>query len=320
MLDCKNITLNLFPEKYINSLCMIFLRDYAMKSIREQVLDNKTLGLCLKWALLARNKVIQIFNPGIMQDDVYLLSFPKCGRTGLVLLLGKIMVEHFKLWVPNVMYLRGMRFYNKKIPRIKVSHDDDPHLKHVKNIEQNKNGYKGKKVIFLVRDPRDTIVSLYFQHTKRVFDKRGKPLYKGKSISKFIREKRGSFDSILEFYNVWYKNRRIPKGFLLVRYEDIFHGNKVKELKKILNFMGLNSIRESTIKKVVNEYTFEKMKKLEKENRFMEGRLKPGDKTDAESFKMRKGKVGGHKEHLSRADVKYLTSKIKKELPSYFGY
>ncbi|NEO10385.1 sulfotransferase domain-containing protein, partial [Moorena sp. SIO3I8] len=35
-------------------------------------------------------------------------------------------------------------------------------------LVQSKANYKNAKVILLVRDPRDVVVSIYFEHTKRV--------------------------------------------------------------------------------------------------------------------------------------------------------
>jgi len=47
------------------------------------------------------------------------------------------------------------------------SHDDNPHWKPFATINADKTIYKGKKVVFLIRDPRDVLVSCFFQYTLR---------------------------------------------------------------------------------------------------------------------------------------------------------
>ena len=66
----------------------------------------------------------------------------------------------------------------------------------------------------MVRDPRDVLVSSYFQKKKR----RNK--YNGELFD-YVHEEVGSLESLLRFYNIWARNRHIPKDFLLVRYEDM---------------------------------------------------------------------------------------------------
>jgi len=56
---------------------------------------------------------------------------------------------------------------------------------------------------------------------------------------------------------------------------------------------------------------FENLKRLEARNTFETGVLKPADSADPESFKVRKGKVGGHTEYLSAADVAYIDRVIE---------
>ena len=93
--------------------------------------------------------------------DLYIISFPKCGRTWLRLIIGKYIQECYGLKdVPKseILELTPLSRYKRKIPTIRVTHDDDPHKKIPKDIETNKKKYRRKKIIFMVRDPRDVIV------------------------------------------------------------------------------------------------------------------------------------------------------------------
>ena len=103
----------------------------------------------------------------ISDRDIFLISFPKSGRTWLRLLLGKTLASHFGIENINLLLLDELAAACPKIPKIHVTHDDNPHWKRVDELSSHKIEYEGKKVIFLVRDPRDIIVSNYFEKTNR---------------------------------------------------------------------------------------------------------------------------------------------------------
>ena len=58
------------------------------------------------------------------------------------------------------------------------------------------------------------------------------------SISEFVRDETFGFNRIIQFYNIWYNQRKISKDFL-VKYEDL-KNNGENELKKIFNFLEIN--------------------------------------------------------------------------------
>jgi hypothetical protein len=64
---------------------------------------------------------------------------------------------------------------------------------------------------------------------------------------------------------------------------------------------------------------FENMQKLEAAGAFDSNILHPGDVRDPESFKVRRGKVGGYREYLSLEDQKYAADALMK-LDPRFGY
>jgi hypothetical protein len=64
---------------------------------------------------------------------------------------------------------------------------------------------------------------------------------------------------------------------------------------------------------------FENMQKLEAAGAFDSKILRPGDVRDPESFKVRRGKVGGYREYLSAEDQAYAADALTK-LDSRFGY
>ena len=62
------------------------------------------------------------------------------------------------------------------------------------------------------------------------------------------------------------------------------------------------------------------MRKMEMSGDVSSGRLKPRDPNDKESFKTRKGIVGGYIEYLEPAQIESLERRISERLDPYFRY
>jgi hypothetical protein len=165
-------------------------------------------------------------------------------------------------------------------------------------LPKDRRKCKKKKVIFLVRDIRDVLVSHYFQATKRVGSFNW-------SMSDFISHDKYGAMKIITFYNIWYENMCKPKDFLLVRYECI-HNWAEEILSSVLSFLGLDYIEEDIIKTSVEFAHFNNLKNLEKEDYFQSDKIGPADTQDNESYKVRKGVIGGYKSYLSKADIDHI--------------
>ena len=248
------------------------------------------------------------------RNDVYVISFPKCGRTWLRILISKALIEHYNLDVSKELYLNPHKLclLNSSIPRIDFCHDDTPHWKLPEELSTDKSMYKKHKVIFLVRDPRDVIISFYFQ-------KRERRNNYNDDINRFIYERNGGVETIVKYYNIWFKQREVPEDFLLLKYEDLVN-NTQEELKKVLQFIGLVKIDDNAIKKAVEFSSFNNMRKLEEEDFFSDERLRARSKGDEGSFKTRKGKIGGYKDYLNEEEIKWINNMITSELDSNIGY
>jgi hypothetical protein len=138
-------------------------------------------------------------------------------------------------------------------------------------------------------------------------------------ISEFIRDKYFGIAKIVSFLNIWYKNRSVPKDFITVRYEDIME-NQVGEFLKIAQFMDF-PIDLKAAKETKEFSAFENMKSLEKNGKLsVDGRFGPFNQSDNDSYKARKGKIGGFVDYLNSEDVQFLTDYIDTNLNPYFGY
>jgi hypothetical protein len=242
--------------------------------------------------------------------EVYVLSYPKCGRTWLRLLLGKTLVEELALGDVDPMELSDLHRFSPLVPRIRVTHDDNPQLKRADEIERDKRRYAGKTVVLLIRDPRDVVISYYFQASRRRERFDGTP-------GQFLRHPVGSLDTIVAYYNAWADGRAAPARFLLVRYEDL-HRDAGGELERVLTCLGHRPQR-GAVERAVEFASFDSMRALERRNAFRSTRLRPADSADPESFKTRKGKVGGHRDYLSAEDLDYLERRIAARLSPFYG-
>ena len=257
--------------------------------------------------------------------DVYLISYPKCGRTWLRLMLGSIITRHYSLpQTEENLFIQSRKRIHPDVPSIAIIHEDSPMIKRPDELQTDKSFYKNKKVIFLSRDPRDVLISSYFEVVKRqrLFAENPHetpPEHFSGTLSEFIHKKTGGFDTILAYYAIWERNRHVPENFLLARYEDL-KSETAGQLRIVLDFLGLFEISQDEIEEAVAFATFENMQKMESEGRFQSEMLKPGDKKDLDSYKTRKGVSGGYIQYLSAGEITILNQKMKKQLPDFFGY
>ena len=241
------------------------------------------------------------------QTRIYVLSYPKCGRTWLRLMIGKALDEHYQLAVANPMELGRMHTLHRDIPRIRVTHE---HAHRAETIEAGKQRFRDKTVVFLVRDPRDVVVSMYFEASRR------STLFAGE-IGAFVRQRVGGLDAIIDYYNVWADSAHVPRRFTVVRYEDL-HRTPAAVLATVLETMDL-AVSPGAIDAAIRFANFDNMRKLEAANAFQSERLRPANAGDAESFKTRKGKIGGYREYLSAADLDHVNARIAARLSPYYA-
>jgi hypothetical protein len=235
---------------------------------------------------------------------VRVVSYPKSGRTWLRTLVGKALCDNFGL---DEGLILG-KFNGDEapgLPALSYTHDGCGYSKHrhFTEIGTDKSEYKKKKVILLVRDPRDVLVSFYLHLSRR------SDLYRG-SLSEFVRDDHYGIRKIIAFYNAWHANLDVPRETLVLRYEQM-HADPEGNLRATLAFIGTRDIPDATIKKAVEFASFGNMKKLEGTQYFSNKKLRPGNAADAESWKVRRGVVGGYTEYLNAEDRRYVEDALR---------
>ncbi|PRY67378.1 sulfotransferase domain-containing protein [Halomonas ventosae] len=240
------------------------------------------------------------------QNSNVLVSYPKSGRTWLRALVGKYFSLKYQV-DEDALFSSKKTAARYKMPRITHDGASMKAGKHYSEIAEVRNGYAGQRVIFLSRDVKDTLVSAYFQAIKRI------AVFDG-SISEFVRSEYFGAHKIMTFLDAWSKSKQIPDDFLWVSYEGL-QENAEDVLEEVLKFLGEETPNRSIVEKAVAHCSFSNMKTLEKNSAFTSSALKAGNLADDESYKVRKGQVGGYREYLNEEDITYVD-----EIIEYYGF
>ena len=231
--------------------------------------------------------------------DTYILSYPKTGRTWLRALVGKALVDHYDLPPDRVLETDALTAM-AGLPRAGFYHDGAAMIDALswRELDARKSSYRGKRVLLLGRDVRDTLVSAYFQATRRV------DMFDG-PIAAFVRDERYGVEKVLAFYRQWDAARGVPDAFAFLRYEAM-HEAPAASLRTALDFLGAHEVPDRVVADAVEFSRFENLRRAEAEDRFGSHMLRTPSNADPESFKVRKGKVGGFRDYLSPDDIAYI--------------
>jgi len=251
----------------------------------------------------------------IAAADTLVISYPKCGRTWLRLLLSRVFSEHYNLAVsgPDTLELEKFPLMNEAIPRVQFSHDDNPHWILCEQISVGKDAYCNKNIVFLVRDPRDVVVSYYFQYTKRGDRILANDRDFTGSIDDFAFHDIGGIPSVVKFYNAWCEAAPRSANVLFIRYEDL-HSHPASVLQSVLRHLGQRGVRDDCLASAVKFCEFDKMREYELTNKFQNRRLFSDKNADPEGFKTRRGKVGGYRQYLSDKTLSKINAYIQENL------
>jgi hypothetical protein len=254
--------------------------------------------------------------------DIYLVGYPKTGNTWMYVMLSRFLVNHYALQEEKITEVllshlrrRALAKIPSKIPIIHPTHNMACYnTEHWDEMKMNMSPFKKKKVLLLIREPKDTLVSLYFHNRFRS----SPPLFQG-SLYDMVLDPIYGIQKYLRFYKTWYTHLEELNKLFLVKYEELLN-EPFKTLYDIALFMGLNEVEETKVQEAVSFASFKNMKKMEAGNFLNIDTLAPPKSGGNEGFKVRQGKVGGYKEYLSPETIRYIDNVTVKELPEYYGY
>jgi hypothetical protein len=182
-------------------------------------------------------------NVTILEGDTFLVTYPKSGTTWLRFLVGQAIVKQ---------PLPGFNSLAKIIPVIHGMSDSQlMKVKPPRLIQSHGISSKYPQVVYLVRDPRDVAISMYFWQKKvGMLEKLGiNPSLRAYLEDCFPENKQG-FIGWNEHVDFWMNRAKVMEEHLLtLRYEDI-KINPSRELRRVVDFIGLD-VDDSTISNAV---------------------------------------------------------------------
>ena len=231
----------------------------------------------------------------VYPDDTFLVSFPRSGNTWTRFLVCNLVnpdspVDFARLEsrIPEIYDTtdRDLRAFTR--PRIIKSHECfDPRY---------------RKIIYIVRDPRDVVISYYeFQLKRRVIsDECRLADFVPRFMDAEIEPKTGSWrDHVVS----WLATRNGSPNFLLLRYEDML-ANTQQESTKIALFLGVDAGADRVARAVALS-SADRMRKLEKQQ---SGQWKETKKTRQDKPFVRKAASGGWRSILPPRSIAEIES------------
>lgn len=249
--------------------------------------------------------------------DILVFSVGKSGRTWLRVLLNK----YFSLKYDIPFAIDDLRKSSELVPGIVYDHELWLHHSEATFWERLRGKMLipdrvvfGKKLLVLYRDPRDTVVSLYFQMTRRSVKNRC-----DSSIGSFIRDRRYGIGSVVKTLNLWRKRFGNHPRCLWLSYEAL-RADTLAELTRLLEFVEApGAVDAAAAAQAVRFSEFENMRRMEQRGDFNSTMLTPADVSDNNSYKVREGKVRGYVKHFSADDLRYL-DEATRTLDQAYGY
>src|SRR5262252_4706589 len=233
----------------------------------------------------------------IWPDDVFLVSFPKSGNTWTRFLIANLMHPERPVGFKNLHHLVADPYATKKRDFDRM---ERPRI--IKSHECFEPRYP--KVIYIVRDPRDVVVSQYYYHRKCNKIEDGYPMES--FVARFVAGETCPHGSWGENVGTWMTARHNHPRFLMLRYEDMV-ADPHSELARVALFLGIGPDADR-IAQAVERSSADRMRKLEQKQADECGLTK---ETRKDLFFVRAAKSGGWQKELPEN----LVAKIERAWP-----
>lgn len=231
-------------------------------------------------------------------QDVFIAGFPKSGNTWMQNLLSGVLFGISTELLPD-------RLTQDLVPDVhyKKYYKRFLDFNCFKTHNLPKKNYK--RVIYLVRDPRDVIVS-YYHFLKN--------LGKDVDFKNMIISENGELSQWKAHVNKW-KENPYNSEIMILKYEDLLI-NSMREMKRVTKFINIERSDE-VLFRAIDGNTFEKMRKKEDTMGFDNDVSRDTWKSYSNFF--RKGKRGSHKEELTKELIELIEIRAFEEM-EYLNY
>ena len=252
----------------------------------------------------------------LARADYVIVSFPQSGRTWLRTMLTRFYQARHGIDEMRLLGLKNLNKLDSAIPKVFFTHDH--YIRDYTGRRDSKVDFAAKKIVLLVRDPRDTAVSLLpFAQVPPQPGAQG------------LQRHRGGRRERAAAIRVHALSRRLGG-----RLHELVAGRARRSGAPPAGALrgpargpggasagGCSSswapCRPSAeIADAVAFAAFDNMKKLEESAAFGsdDRRIVPGEASNPESFKVRRGKVGGYRDHFSAEQAALIEQRVAREL------
>jgi hypothetical protein len=225
--------------------------------------------------------------------DCFLTSYPKSGRTWFRYILSHyfaalsgfpdaVNLHNMFSIVPNFDLdpVRGIPGFrdggNGVVPKVWVSH-----------LDYRASLFLRRPVIFMVRDPRDVVVSAFFHATRH------KHRFEG-TLEAFIEDREQGVPAICRYLNGW--ARGIDRRRHHVLSYEALSDDAERETRKVLEFLGCRHDAQA-LTAAVEAGRFESMQDRERAEGIP---AHDYDRSDTDSLRMRRGRAHGFHDYLDQ--------------------
>ena len=240
-------------------------------------------------AFIGPDNVAEIQSRDMYDSDIIISSFPKAGSTWMKAMLTSLLGQD----IP--MFCAAPPSYISSHPHPRVFKEHLP-LRFLPDSVKHNNS----KIIYLIRCPKDTVVSLNYHMTLFKMDDYHGSLH---DTVRLFTEGKTQFGDWAQHFEEWCAAGGIPPSRLfIIRYEDMLV-NCHSIMEKVMTFIGRSDIPVGKIHQVVNELQFNKMR--QKDLAFVPGspsfRARDGLRDTTRHF-LREGRSGQWRRSLTVYD------------------
>jgi hypothetical protein len=297
-----------------------------------------------KWAILlptyplpARTRVVlrrkylsRLEMAKAQRARMLIIGHPKSGNTWLKVMLSRLYQVRHGLAANRLINTDELARKHPDIPRLAASNGYYSYEGVIGDAlapDAPDNPLRHKPVLFIARNPLDIAVSWYFQFTRRQSAAKQElinhfiahPIDRhAVEMWEFVRHSDIGLPFLIDYLNTWRQNVAGLDRAATIRYEDL-RAQTAVTLKRVVHLMG-DVFSNEDIQEAVNFGAFDNLRQLESKGFFRQGGMRLRNPRDPNTFKVRRGKVGGYRDYFTPEQAAELEALVAERLSPAFGY
>jgi hypothetical protein len=248
------------------------------------------------------------------EPTAFLCSYPKSGRTwmrfALVNLMNDVYGLGLKLDMDNMFSLIPNEdggpdevFYSQPWKTLdKYAFADREEMPFVGMSHLRWEGrFTGPRIVFLVRNPADVLVSLYFHMTRHAHQFEG-------TIGEFARDERYGVPRMVSYLSSWQPHLRDP-NVTVMTYEKL-KADPLDSFQDVVAGLGIEA-GAGECRAALDAASVERMRKVEAKSGV--GQPNAYDFDDPDARRVRRAKVGGWREEMDDDTIALMLAEIESD-------